>query len=94
MAGRTTIDKEELSKPTAQTAPAAKHIVERTGRTYTTGVGLKESELDVLDDWANRLSVTRHALMVWCLRHGLEALVSGKARPEVERTMTTKLRMP
>ena len=93
---RPTIDAEDLASPTAKTATRtdAKHVIERTGRTYTTGVGLKESEIDVLDDWAHRLSVSRHALMVWCLRYGMDALVSGQARPEVEKTTTTKLRMP
>lgn len=93
---RPKIDAGDLASPTAKTASrsTAKHVIERTGRTYTTGIGLKESELAVLADWAHRLGVSRHAIMVWCLRHGLEALVSGKTRPEVETKTTTKLRMP
>ena len=91
---RPTIGKEDVARPTAKTAAETKHIVERSGRTYTTGIGLKESELTVLDDWANRLGVSRHATMVWCLRRGLDDLVSGKARPEVETKTTTKIRMP
>ena len=93
MARRTSIDSGELADPTAKTATEAKHVIERTGRTYPVGVGLKESEIALLDDWANRLGVARHAVMVWCLRFGLEALVSGKARPQVETTTTTRIRM-
>ena len=93
---RPKIDAGDLASPTAKTAtrPDAKHVIERTGRTYTTGVGLKESEIDVLDDWAHRLGVSRHALMAWLLRTAMLDMVSGRIKPEVEKTTTTKLRMP
>jgi hypothetical protein len=75
-------------------ADGPKHVIERTGRSYTVGVGLKESEIGLLDEWARKYGVTRHGLMVWLLRTAMLDMMSGKIKPEVETKTTTKLRMP
>ena len=89
---RARIDAEELSDPTARTSDAV-HVIPMDGRTLSIGLGVKESELKVIEKLAHELDVSRNSLMRWALRSGLTAMVSGKAWPQVRTTTTTKLIM-
>lgn len=78
------------SKTTADAVPA-------TGRTLSVGVGLKESEVDMLDGIAAELGVSRNALMRYALRHFLTQYLSGGINPaeDVEAPEPKKrLKMP
>lgn len=48
-----------------------------TGRTFATGVGLKQSEVDMYDQLADRLGVARNKIMRYALRYFLKAYMSG-----------------
>lgn len=77
------------------TAPAAE--VPSTGRTLSVGVGLKESEVALLDEIAKELDVTRNALMRYGLRYFLGQLQAGKldmAKDVQEPEMKKRLKMP
>ncbi|MFQ5407252.1 MAG: ribbon-helix-helix protein, CopG family [Anaerolineales bacterium] len=71
--------------------------VPATGRTMSVGVGLKESELHLLDRIAQELEVSRNALMRYALRYFLKAYRGGKIDPatDVETPAAKKrLKMP
>lgn len=77
------------------TTPAAE--VPSTGRTLSVGVGLKESEVALLDEIAKELDVTRNALMRYGLRYFLGQLQAGKldmAKDVQEPEMKKRLKMP
>lgn len=78
------------NKPTADAVPA-------TGRTVSVGVGLKESEVAMLDEIADTLGVSRNALMRYALRHFMTQYVTGEINPaeDVESPEPKKrLKMP
>lgn len=77
------------------TTPTAE--VPSTGRTLSVGVGLKESEVALLDEIAKELDVTRNALMRYGLRYFLGQLQAGKldmAKDVQEPEMKKRLKMP
>lgn len=55
----------------AETVPA-------TGRTLSVGVGLKESEVEMLDAIVDNLGVTRNALMRYAIRYFLSEYIAGE----------------
>ena len=76
---------------------AAEDAVPATGRTISIGVGLKESEVDMLDEIADTLGVSRNALMRYALRHFMTQYVTGEINPaeDVESPEPKKrLKMP
>ena len=76
---------------------AAEDAVPAKGRTVSVGVGLKESEVDMLDEIADTLGVSRNALMRYALRHFLTQYVTGEINPaeDVEAPEPKKrLKMP
>lgn len=50
-----------------------------TGRTLPTGVGLKQSELDLYDQLAQELGASRNKVMRYALRYFLKAYYAGAA---------------
>jgi len=71
--------------------------VPSTGRTLSVGVGLKESEVALLDEIAKELDVTRNALMRYGLRYFLSQLQTGKldmTKDVQEPEMKKRLKMP
>lgn len=55
------------------------------GRTVATGVGLKESELELLDHIAGDLDVSRNGLARYAIRHFLKAYLAGDIHLEFEK---------
>jgi hypothetical protein len=93
--------KADLNQIFKSTEPGNKAPVEdavpATGRTISVGVGLKESEVDMLDEIAGTLDVSRNALMRYALRHFLTQYVTGEINPaeDVEAPETkNRLKMP
>lgn len=71
--------------------------VPATGRTLSVGVGLKEGEVEMLDQIAADLDVTRNALMRYALRYFLIQYLAGEVSPaeDVEEPEVKKrLKMP
>lgn len=68
-----------------------------TGRTLSIGVGLKESEVEMLDQIVEELEISRNSIMRYAIRHFLLQYRSGEIALEenVERpTPKAKLKMP
>ena len=65
-----------------------------TNYTRSIGVSLKQTEIRRIQDQANALGVSRNSLMRWALLYALDQIEAGKAQPQVEREVKTKLRMP
>jgi len=68
------------------------------GRTVATGVGLKESELELLDKIADDLNVSRNGLIRFGVRYFLKAYLAGEVQLEFEkqyskRRSTRQIRM-
>lgn len=90
--GLDNIFKKTEGGPAAPTAD-----VPSTGRTLSVGVGLKESEVALLDEIAKELDVTRNALMRYGLRYFLGQLQAGKldmTKDVQEPEMKKRLKMP
>lgn len=70
-----------------------------TGRTLPTSVGLKESEIDILDKISAELSIHRNQLMRYALRWFMKSYMAGavdlfgklEEKPAVERTNKLKM---
>ncbi len=48
------------------------------------GVNLKAYEIDELGELADGLGVSRNALIVWLIRHGVAALKGGEIAPQTK----------
>lgn len=84
-------------KRTKASRPKDAADVPATGRTLSVGVGLKESEVTMLDAVAQELDVTRNAVMRYALRYFLKAYRTGKADPAADVEMPPvkkRLHMP
>jgi len=68
--------------------------VKAEGRTVPVGVGLKESEVAMLDEIAGELGIARNALMRWGLRYFLKQYNAGNVDLETTTETKTTLRMP
>lgn len=89
------------NKTQAQSRPASASEAEvpATGRTITTGVGLKESELALIDQIVDKSDreIARNAILRYAVRYFLKAYLSGQVDPlkDVETPKPKKkLRMP
>jgi hypothetical protein len=71
-------DLNQIFKSTEPGSKTAADAVPATGRTISVGVGLKTSEVDMLDEIADDLGVSRNALMRYALRHFLTQYVTGE----------------
>lgn len=65
--------------------PASSIDIPAEGRTMATGVGLKESELELLDRIAEQLGVARNGLIRYAVRYFLKAYLAGDVRPETQK---------
>ena len=74
------IDSDPLAKTGAGQGGAAgdEKRVPSDGRTMSTGVGLKESEVELLDKIAGEHGVARNALMRYGLRWFLTEYINGR----------------
>ena len=61
-------------------------VVPATGRTLPTGIGLKESEMALLDELAESCECSRNFLMRWFVRRGLAEHLAGTL-PEPPRRL-------
>jgi len=75
----------KIDSPFAKTEPGptpgaggASEDIPATGRTLPTAVGLKESEIELLDDIAADLGIARNAVMRWALRWFLKEYRAGR----------------
>lgn len=68
--------------------------VPATGRTLSIGVGLKESEVDLLDAIAGELGIARNALLRYLVRYGLAQYRAGRLEIPVRREERYRVEMP
>jgi hypothetical protein len=68
--------------------------VPATGRTLSVGVGLKESEVDLLDAIAGELGIARNALLRYLVRYGLAQYRAGRLDVPVRREERYRVEMP
>lgn len=85
-----------LFKPTEGDVPVAVVEVPAEGRTIAVGVGLKESEVALLDQVAEDLGVARNAVTRYAVRFFLAAYLRGEVdlTDQVEAKTKKSLRMP
>lgn len=57
------------------------------------GVTLRQTELDMLAEFAADLNVSRNALMCWLIRHGLSELKAGTLTAETTKTVRVELKL-
>ncbi len=67
----------DLFSSTEQDRPASEEIPAE-GRTLSIGVGLKESEVQMLDTIAKQLGIARNGLMRYGLRYFLKEYAAGR----------------
>ena len=71
--------------------------VPATGRTLSVGVGLKESEVEMLDTIAEELDVARNAVMRYAIRYFLAQYQKNEVNPAKdvkEPEVKKQLKMP
>ncbi len=77
--------------------PGAAGDIPATGRTLSVGVGLKESEISMLDTVAAELDVARNAVMRYAIRYFLAQYRAGIVNPAGdvrEPKVKKQLKMP
>lgn len=67
-----------LRRTVSQPVDDATPTVPAEGYTRTVGVSLKESEIALLGEIAQRLGVSRNKLTRWVIRYGLGAIAAGR----------------
>lgn len=88
---------DNIFKKTEGTTTTPTPSVPAKGRTLSVGVGLKESEVALLDEIAKELDVTRNALMRYGLRYFLRQLQTGGldlSKDVEEPEIKKRLKMP
>ncbi len=84
--------------PTPPVNPANEIEVPEDGRTVPTSVGLKQSEIDLLDEIAERHEIARNAVMRYAVRLFLKDYLNGRISlaedVEVPPPPKKKLNMP
>lgn len=95
------LDTPKTTKTPVQSHPASGQDIDvpATGRTITTGVGLKESELALIDSIVDKSDreIARNAVLRYAIRYFLKAYLAGQVDPlkDVESPKPKKkLRMP
>lgn len=78
MAKRATISNNVFAKTEPGPAAGGEDDVPATGRTMPTAVGLKESEIELLDQVAAKHGIARNAVMRWALRWFLKEYLHGR----------------
>ncbi|HHX45648.1 MAG TPA: hypothetical protein GX714_16955 [Chloroflexi bacterium] len=100
MAKRTARIDDSLFRRTEEDAPergaarGSAAAVPATGRTLSVGVGLKESEVDMLDAIAGDLGIARNALLRYLVRYGLAQYRAGYLDVPVRREERYRIEMP
>jgi hypothetical protein len=84
---------EDDAEETGAGAPAGARVP-ATGRTLSVGVGLKQSEVDLLDAIATELGIARNALLRYLVRYGLAQYRSGRLEVPVRREERYRVEMP
>ncbi len=77
--------------------PGPNDMIPATGRTLSIGVGLKESEVSMLDTIAAELDVARNAVMRYAIRYFLAQYKIGAVNPAGdvrEPEVKKQLKMP
>ena len=74
-------DLNNIFKKTEPGSASAADTVPATGRTVSVGVGLKESEVAMLDEIVDELDITRKSLMRYAIRHFLTQYIEGEINP-------------
>lgn len=67
----------KTTEETAVSSPSGEVEIPATGKTRPVGVGLKESEVELIDSIADEYGIARNALMRYALRYFLKAYYSG-----------------
>lgn len=67
--------------------------VSGTDRVRSLGVTLRDSEIVKLGAMAEDLGVSRNALAVWLIRHGIAEMEGGHLTPKTEKIEQIKLAM-
>ena len=70
---------------------AEEELVPAQGYTRPVSVGLKESELGLLDEAAERLGVARNAVMRYLIRDGLARLKTGQLEIPVKKQTSNSI---
>ena len=70
---------------------AQEELVPAQGYTRPVSVGLKESELDMLNEAASNLGVARNAVMHYLIRDGLARLKTGQLEIPVKRRIRNSI---
>ena len=85
-----------LTKPTGKPPDTAAGAIPATGRTIPVGVGLKESEVHMLDEIGQDVGLARNALMRYAVRFFLREYIAGRVdlAGSVETETKRRLRMP
>lgn len=79
----------------AKTEPEAAPTVPAEGKTVSISVGMKESEVALLDEVAARHEVARNAVMRFGLRHFLNDYLAGDVELPIETPpVKRRLKMP
>lgn len=79
--------KPDMSSIFAKTDQAGSETREASGPTVTQGVGLKASEWAEIEDIADELGQTRHAIAAYALRYFLKQYQAGAIQPEQKPTL-------
>ena len=83
-----------LDSPFRRTEAKRADSLPAEGRTLAVGVGLKESEIQILDDVASQLGVSRNQVLRYAVRQFLKDYLSGMVQPEVTQELKRNLSMP
>jgi len=67
-----------------------KHRGIEVGPTKSIGVGLKQGEIDDIDEIAHELGFSRNAIMAWMIRHVLRKIQDGELKIPIETTTEVK----
>jgi hypothetical protein len=71
-------------RPPAQPEPGSSREKPERLKSKSIGVNLKAYEIDELGELADGLGVSRNALIVWLIRHGVAALKEGEIAPQTK----------
>jgi hypothetical protein len=83
-----------IESPFRRTEPRAADTVPAQGRTLPVGVGLKESEIQMLDTIAADHGVSRNQLLRFAVRSFLQDYVAGQVELDVTTEQKRSLNMP
>ena len=77
-----------------RTEPDERVVIPAEGYTRSISVGMKESEVEMLDAIAEELGVARNAVMRFFLRYAMREHKSGRLEVPVEKEVKSNIDMP